>query len=283
MMKIDKPGPRKNCPSPPVGRDKLVPPRRIFILALSFVLLAALAAKTIDRAIDRGRLNTFIQGRLGIPYCWGGCTERGFDCSGFVMRAFQDQGINLPRHSYLQSLCGEKIGPEKLGYGDLLFFDTKGQGKVTHVGIHLENKKFAHAASSKGISFASLNDKYWGSRFLFSNRITREENHLKKSEEKLAALPEAEKQYDLKEAYIVGLEGFLSQEEALKYQSNLLSKGYDAFITYEKSAEGKDIYRVGIGFFNTEKEAANFIMKDDYIQGLVYFIIKQKISSGDGV
>jgi len=255
----------------------------IYIPALGFVVLAAVAARTISLPLDHGRLDTFIQGRLGIPYCWGGCTEKGFDCSGFVMRAFQDQGINLPRNSYLQSLSGEKISPDRLDYGDLLFFDTKGQGKVTHVAIHLENKKFAHAASSKGISFASLDDKYWSSRFLFSNRITREENHLKKSGEKLAAVPEAARQYDLKEAYIVGLEGFLSQEEALKYQANLLNKGYDAFITYEKSPEGKDIYRVGIGFFNTEKEAADFIMKDDFIQGLVYFILKQKISSGDGV
>lgn len=258
-------------------------PRRIFILALSFALLAVLAAKTIDRAVDHNRLDSFIQGRLGIPYCWGGCTEKGFDCSGFVMRAFQDQGISLPRNSYLQSLCGEKVVPDQLGYGDLLFFDTKGQGKVTHVAIHLGDKKFAHAASSKGISFASLNDKYWSSRFLFSNRIARDENYLKKSGEKLAAVPEAEKQYDLKEAYIVKLEGFLNQEEALQYQTKLLGKGYDAFITYEKSEEGKDVYRVGIGFFNTEKEAADFIMKDDFIQGLVYVIFKQKISSGDGV
>lgn len=257
--------------------------RKKTILMCTMIAFSAAAAWATGKMIDREKLALFVKKRIGIPYLWGGCTERGYDCSGFVMRAFQDQGILLPRTSYLQSLSGDRVGREELTHGDLVFFDTRNLGKVSHVGIYLQDDTFVHASSSKGITISDLGKRYYRSRFLSARRVAPGRNHLKESREKLAEAPEQKKEFVLKEAFIVGLEGFLSQEEALGYQMILLEKGYDAFITYERDPDGRDVYRVGIGFFPTEQSAAEFIMKDEYIQGMVYFILKQQITEGDGV
>lgn len=81
---------------------------------------------------------------LGYQYLWGGCTVKGFDCSGFVQRVFSLLGVQLPRDAWQQQKQGLR-GTEPLAAaaGDLLFFSA-GE-KVTHVAIALGRGEYIHA------------------------------------------------------------------------------------------------------------------------------------------
>ncbi len=93
---------------------------------------------------------------LGTPYLWGGRTEAGADCSGFVQSVFRLHGIELPRDSAPQAACGKEIhiGPGEapdLLAGDLLFFgSTDDAEQIGHVGISLGGSRMIHCAAGNG-------------------------------------------------------------------------------------------------------------------------------------
>lgn len=113
---------------------------------------------------------------LGTPYRFGGTTKSGLDCSGLVITVYDENNVKLPRRSSDQALEGKKIDISEAKPGDLLFFSTSGNGKVSHVGIVKEIKTkgeitFIHASTSKGVIISSLNEKYWNKAFLFARRV----------------------------------------------------------------------------------------------------------------
>jgi cell wall-associated NlpC family hydrolase len=106
---------------------------------------------------------------LGLPYLWGGTSEKGFDCSGFVQRLFGLHGTWLPRDSDQQSECGEPVdpGPDWTGIadGDLAFFSEREDGRVTHVGILAANGRMLHASTSRnGVAWDDLHPDTRGAR-----------------------------------------------------------------------------------------------------------------------
>lgn len=113
---------------------------------------------------------------LGTPYRFGGMTRSGIDCSAFVLSVFGAAcGLQLPRVAAAQSQEGERVEKEDLKKGDLLFF-SQGRGRISHVAIVYEvteegEVKFIHSATSKGVSYSSLNDSYWGRRYRFAKRV----------------------------------------------------------------------------------------------------------------
>jgi cell wall-associated NlpC family hydrolase len=83
---------------------------------------------------------------LDAPYLWGGRSVFGIDCSGFTQMVFKQFGIRLKRDAWQQAEQGELLGfLQESRAGDLAFFDNE-DGRITHVGIMLNNQQIIHAS-----------------------------------------------------------------------------------------------------------------------------------------
>ena len=149
--------------------------RRYACAALVLILLVSCTPSLYRRGdgvlynADRKRVVNTAKRYLGVPYRRGGATPEGFDCSGYVMYVFRRNGMSLPRSAEDQFHRGRRIALRAAGPGDLVFFNTQGGGRITHVGIYLGRGRFIHAPSTgKKVSITRLNNPYWKRRFIGS-------------------------------------------------------------------------------------------------------------------
>lgn len=113
---------------------------------------------------------------VGTRYRYGGTSaETGFDCSGFVGYLFNEEvGLKLPRSTReMINLDAPKVSRAELEPGDVIFFNDRGRGRVSHAGIYLGDDQFIHSSSSRsgGVRVDSLEDSYWKRSYLQAKRV----------------------------------------------------------------------------------------------------------------
>ena len=108
---------------------------------------------------------------LGIRYRYGGASTSGFDCSGLVQYIFaRHDGRQLPRTVAGLYRMGERVRRSALQPGDLVFYNTSGNGP-SHVGIYIGDARFVHASRSRGVEVTALGDDYYAHRYLGARRL----------------------------------------------------------------------------------------------------------------
>ena len=121
-----------------------------------------------DSILERG------MSLIGTRYRFGGTSEAGFDCSGFIGYLFREEaGMNLPRSTReMINVNAPLVARNNLKPGDLLFFSTAGRGRVSHAGIYLGDNQFIHSSSrrSGGVRVDNLGDSYWSKTFIEAKR-----------------------------------------------------------------------------------------------------------------
>ncbi len=112
-----------------------------------------------------------VRKNLNKPYGSKGHTGKTLDCSGFVSQTFQVvHNLNLKGSSADIFQETKKIRKNQLKEGDLVFFKIN-QKDISHVGIYLNNDKFAHASLTHGITINSLSEEYYEKYFFAGGRI----------------------------------------------------------------------------------------------------------------
>jgi len=74
------------------------------------------------------------ESRVGDPYVWGASGPNAFDCSGLVMWAYEQAGIQLPHFSGAQYADTVHIPMSDLQPGDLVFFSNPDEHVAMYVG-----------------------------------------------------------------------------------------------------------------------------------------------------
>ena len=113
---------------------------------------------------------------MGTPYQYGGTSKTGIDCSGLVFSSFLSIEMTLPRTSRALAEAGEPIKPKKIKEGDLVFFSSRNDGNINHVGLVTAvagaEVSFIHATVSKGVREDRLDVGYWSERFIKAVRVS---------------------------------------------------------------------------------------------------------------
>lgn len=130
--------------------------------------------RTSDKAQDIIDYARSLQDRT--TYVYGG--QENFnpplftDCSGWTAHIYGKFGIKLPRVSRDQAKIGTPVKFEDMQKGDLMFFSTRADKVITHVGIYMGNDYWISNLSTKQdveilSTFGSWTQKY----FMWAQRV----------------------------------------------------------------------------------------------------------------
>ncbi|WP_134089685.1 C40 family peptidase [Olivibacter sp. XZL3] len=134
-------------------------------------------------ATTNTKLYQFVYDWIGTPYRLGGKTKNGIDCSKFAYelyeKVFNTSIGNNSRNIYTQV---DPISKSDLKPGDLVFFKIRSRS-ITHVGVYLGDRKFAHASTSRGVMISNLDEAYWKRYYFNGGRMMLKAQNEKAEEE----------------------------------------------------------------------------------------------------
>ncbi|GHF56720.1 glycoside hydrolase [Streptomyces mashuensis] len=90
-------------------------------------------------------------------YVMGATGPSAYDCSGLVMAAYKQIGIDLPRVSQDQSTAGTQVGLGNLQPGDILYWGPA--GSAYHVAVYIGGGKFI-GAQNPGVGVVERDMSY---------------------------------------------------------------------------------------------------------------------------
>jgi lipoprotein Spr len=126
----------------------------------------------VDSCVNRNLYFEIYKWRY-TPYRYGGETGKGIDCSGFSNKIYQAiYNITLEGGSRDIYTHVKPIKIKLAEEGDLLFFKIW-KGQISHVGIYLQNGKFAHATTQAGVIISDLEEPYYKKYFYKAGRMPR--------------------------------------------------------------------------------------------------------------
>jgi cell wall-associated NlpC family hydrolase len=103
----------------------------------------------------------------GNKYVYGGTDlENGIDCSGFVMKIYEEFGYSLPHSSSALRSVGEEVDVDDMQPGDIICFSG-------HVALYAGDGQMLHASNSKpypagGIKYSEV----WYDKIITVRRLT---------------------------------------------------------------------------------------------------------------
>ena len=121
----------------------------------------------VDKAILMG------QSLLGKPYSSGSNPPKSFDCSSFVWYCMTAAGFSVNKTSATQAADGRHkliTSISSLQRGDILFFDTSGNGAVDHSAIYLGGNQFIEASRNAGKVQTNTLTSWYKSHFVCARR-----------------------------------------------------------------------------------------------------------------
>ena len=152
--------------------------RIIRTFALPITVLALLAGcggnpptSGSDQVTNPGRQAAAVAlEQVGVPYRYGGSSPSGFDCSGLVQYAYSRAGVSVPRTTRQLWGAANPVEQRDLKAGDLLFFSI--EGKMSHVGMYLGERRFVHAPQSgRSVSVASMDAPFYKAALIRAGRL----------------------------------------------------------------------------------------------------------------
>ncbi len=124
-----------------------------------------------ENKIENIKLYSFVNDWYGVKYKYGGKTKKGVDCSSFVSSLYNDV-YDKPLNGTAASMFYQckTVSKNNLTEGDLVFFKIDNDN-VSHIGVYLQNNKFVHASTKKGVMINDLDEPYYKKCFFKGGRI----------------------------------------------------------------------------------------------------------------
>jgi cell wall-associated NlpC family hydrolase len=123
-------------------------------------VVAAPAPVAATQGSSLQTLLSYATAQVGVPYRFYSAGPEAFDCSGLVVAAFRQIGMNVPHQSRALARLGQPVdwrtGP--IAAGDLVFTSAVGDPElITHVGIALDSRRWVHAVGfGRTVSITAL-------------------------------------------------------------------------------------------------------------------------------
>jgi lipoprotein Spr len=130
-----------------------------------------LLLKVDENKIENIKLYSFIDEWYGVPYKYGGKNKNGIDCSNFTSTLYSNV-YSKPLTGSSSSIFNQckVISKNNLEEGDLVFFKIDGDN-ISHIGVYLQNNKFVHATTKRGVMIDDLDEEYYKKYYYKGGRI----------------------------------------------------------------------------------------------------------------